>query len=176
MTNNELILILKTRFENNTKFHKDIIWEDVEKRFTDELLDSLKYMEETGGEPDVIRYNESNDQFVYCDTSIESPLGRRSLCYDEEALNSRKANKPISSAIKEAGKNNLKLLNEDEYNYLQTLGDFDLKSTSWLLTPDEIRNLGGAIFGDNKYNRVFVYHNGAESYYSNRGFRALLNI
>lgn len=176
MNNEELIKILEERFIKNQNLHRDIKWEDVLKRLTDEVLNSLKYMEETGGEPDVIMYDKENDKIVYCDTSVESPSGRRSLCYDEEALNSRKANKPVSSALFEATKHNLSMLNEKEYMFLQSLGDFDQKSTSWIQTPGEIRREGGALFADKKYSRTFIYHNGVESYYSNRGFRALLKI
>lgn len=176
MSDNELIETLEKRFNQNINYHKDILWKDVNKRLNDDVIKSLKYMEETGGEPDVIMYDKSCDKYIYCDTSMESPIGRRSLCYDKEALNSRKNNKPISSAIEEAKNNRIRLLNEEEYKYLQTLGDFDLKSSSWLLTPDEIRKQGGAIFGDKKYSKTFIYHNGAESYYSNRGFRGLLSI
>ena len=175
MNNNELIEMLETRFNKNINFHKDILWKDVLARLNDDVLQSLKYMEETSGEPDVIMYDKLKDKYIYCDTSIESPM-RRSFCYDEDALNSRKANKPISSAMFEAEKNNVKVLDEEKYRFLQTLGNFDLKSSSWLLTPNNIRELGGALFGDKKYNRTFIYHNSAESYYSNRGFRALLEI
>jgi len=176
MSNEELILILKKRFIKNENMHKGINWDDVLKRLNNESLFSLRYMEETGGEPDVIMYDKENDKFVYCDTSIESPVGRRSFCYDIDALNSRKNNKPSSDIMTEANNNKVKVLDETEYKYLQSLGDFDLKSSSWILTPMEIRKLGGALFGDKKYNRTFIYHNGAESYYSNRGFRVLLKI
>ena len=176
MSNEELILILEKRFIKNEKMHKGINWDDVLKRLNNESLFSLRYMEETGGEPDVIMYDKENDKFVYCDTSIESPIGRRSFCYDIDALNSRKSNKPSSDIMTEANNNKVKVLDETEYKYLQSLGDFDLKSSSWILTPMEIRKLGGALFGDKKYNRTFIYHNGAESYYSNRGFRVLLKI
>ena len=176
MSNEELISILEKRFIKNQNIHKNINWNDILKRLTNEILKSLKYMEETGGEPDVIMYDKANDKYIYCDTSKESPIGRRSFCYDEEALNSRKTNKPKSNIITEAENNNLKVLNEEEYMFLQTLGDFDLKSSSWILTSINIRKLGGALFGDKKYNRTFIYHNGAESYYSSRGFRVLLRI
>ena len=176
MSNEELILILEKRFIKNENMHKEINWNDVLKRLNNEALFSIRYMEETGGEPDVIMYDKENDKYVYCDTSIESPVGRRSFCYDIDALNSRKSNKPNSDIITEANNNKVKVLDEAEYKYLQSLGDFDLKSSSWILTPMEIRKLGGALFGDKKYNRTFIYHNGAESYYSNRGFRVLLKI
>ena len=176
MSNGELISILEKRFIKNEKMHKEIKWADVLKRLNKEALFSLRYMEETGGEPDVIMYDKENDKYVYCDTSIETPIGRRSFCYDIDALKSRKSNKPKSDIITEANNNKVKVLDETEYKYLQSLGDFDLKSSSWILTPKEIRKLGGALFGDKKYNRTFIYHNGAESYYSNRGFRVLLKI
>ena len=164
MSNEELILILEKRFIKNENMHKGINWNDVLKRLNNEALFSIRYMEETGGEPDVIMYDKENDKYVYCDTSIETPIGRRSFCYDIDALNSRKSNKPSSDIMTEANNNKV------------SLGDFDLKSSSWILTPMEIRKLGGALFGDKKYNRTFIYHNGAESYYSNRGFRVLLKI
>lgn len=176
MSNEELILILEKRFIKNENMHKEINWNDVLKRLNNEALFSIKYMEETGGEPDVIMYDKENDKYVYCDTSIETPIGRRSFCYDIDALNSRKSNKPSSDIMTEANNNKVKVLDEAEYKYLQSLGDFDLKSSSWILTPMEIRKLGGALFGDKRYNRTFIYHNGAESYYSNRGFRVLLKI
>lgn len=176
MTNKDLILILEKRFCENLNRHKDINWNDILKRLNQKVLISLRYMEETGGEPDIIAYNKESDKYLYCDCSKESPIYRRNLCYDNDALNKRKANKPVSSAMAEAEKNNIRLLTENEYVYLQTLGDFDLKSSSWLLTEKEIRLLGGAIFGDNRYNRTFIYHNGAESYYSNRGFRGMIRI
>ena len=176
MSNEELILILEKRFIKNENMHKGINWNDVFKRLNNEALFSIRYMEETGGEPDVIMYDKENDKYVYCDTSIETPIGRRGLCYDIDALNSRKSNKPTSDIITEANNNKVRVLDETEYKYLQSLGDFDLKSSSWILTPMEIRKLGGALFGDKKYNRTFIYHNGAESYYSNRGFRVLLKI
>ena len=176
MTNEELVSILEKRFIVNKKMHEDIIWNDVLKRLNDKSLNSLRYMEETGGEPDVIMYDKENDKYVFFDTSKESPIGRRSFCYDLDALNSRKNNKPNSDIITEANNNMVKILDEEEYKYLQSLGEFDLKSSSWILTPVDIRKLGGALFGDKKYNRTFIYHNGAESYYSNRGFRVLLKI
>lgn len=176
MTNEELISILEKRFIVNKKMHEDILWNDVLKRLNNKSLNSLRYMEETGGEPDVIMYDKENDKYVFFDTSKESPIGRRSFCYDLDALNSRKNNKPNSDIITEANNNMVKILDEEEYKYLQSLGEFDLKSSSWILTPVDIRKLGGALFGDKKYNRTFIYHNGAESYYSNRGFRVLLKI
>lgn len=172
----DLISILEKRFKENYNRHTGLLWNEIKKRLSENVLISLKYMEETGGEPDIIMYDDNKDNYIYCDCSSESPIYRRNLCYDNEALNKRKNNKPISSAIQESEKNNIRLLTEREYKYLQTLGDFDVKSSSWLLTDKEIRLLGGAIFGDKRYNRTFIYHNGAESYYSNRGFRAILRI
>ena len=176
MSDEELISILEKRFIENKNRHENINWNDVLKRLTSEALSSLRYMEETGGEPDVILYDKITDEYVYCDTAIESPIGRRSFCYDKDALNSRKSNKPNSDIMTEAKNNKVKVLDEEEYKFLQSLGDFDLKSSSWILTPIEIRKLGGALFGDKKYNRTFIFHNGAESYYANRGFRVLLKI
>lgn len=164
MINTDLILILEKRFNENMNRHIGIKWNDILKRLNQNALLSLRYMEETGGEPDVIRYDKENNNYIYCDSSKESPVYRRNLCYDNEALNKRKTNKPVSSAMFEAEKNNIKLLTEEEYKYLQALGDFDLKSSSWLVTENEIRLLSGAIFGDKRYNRTFIYHNGAESY------------
>ena len=146
MSNEELILILEKRFIKNEKMHKGINWNDILKRLNNEALFSIRYMEETGGEPDVIMYDKENDKYVYCDTSIETPIGRRSFCYDIDALNSRKSNKPSSDIMTEANNNKVKVLDEAEYKYLQSLGDFDLKSSSWILTPMEIRKLGGALF------------------------------
>lgn len=176
MTDKELKIILEKRFKENMNRHMGIKWNDILKKLNKEALQSLRYMEETAGEPDVIIYNVENGNYLYCDCSKESPIHRRNLCYDNEVLIKRKRNKPISSAIVEAEKNNIKLLTEEEYKYLQKLGDFDLKSSSWLLTEKETRLLGGTIFGDKRYNRTFIYHNSAESYYSNRGFRGKLKI
>lgn len=162
--------ILKKRFSDNMERHPDVTWEEVSARLNEAALASLAYMEETGGEPDVIGKT-ADGRIIFCDASKESPSGRRSLCYDETARLKRKANRPDSSAAKEAEEHGLILLDEEDYMVLQNLGDFDQKSTSWLKTPETIRNAGGAIFGDKKYGRTFIYHNGAESYYSNRGFR-----
>ena len=176
MTDKELILILEKRFKDNMNRHMNIRWNDVLERINEDALLSLRYMEETGGEPDIIMFDKELYHYLYCDCSKESPIHRRNLCYDNEALTKRRSNKPISSAVFEAEKHNIKLLTEEEYKYIQTLEDFDLKSSSWLLTENETRLLGGAIFGDKRYNRTFIYHNGAESYYSNRGFRAKVII
>lgn len=174
----ELLKTLKARFEKNRKRHKDIEWDKVAARLIAnvEKLWSLNEMEATGGEPDVVGYDKKTDEYIFYDCSIESPKGRRSLCYDREALNSRKENKPGSSAIDMSIAMGIELLTEEQYRQLQQLGAFDLKTSSWIKTPAEIRKLGGAIFCDCRYNTVFVYHNGAESYYAARGFRGSLRV
>ena len=174
----ELLGILKVRFDKNKKWHKDIEWNKVLAKLeaNPDKLWSLNEMETTGGEPDVISFNKKTGEYLYCDCSIESPKDRRSLCYDREALNSRKENKPKNSAIDIATEMGIEILTEEEYRMLQTLGEFDLKTSSWIKTPSEIRKLGGALFCDRRYNSVFVYHNGAESYYAARGFRGLIWI
>jgi len=173
----ELLELLKARFEKNMQRHKGIAWADVEARLADNTaaLKSLAAMEETGGEPDVIR-REKNGEVVFCDYSAESPPGRRSVCYDPKALASRKQNKPRHSAIGMAAEMGIELLSEEEYRALQQLGEFDTKTSSWVKTPPDIRSLGGALFCDRRYGKVFVYHNGAESYYAARGFRGLLRV
>lgn len=176
MKKDELLVILKNRFENNTIRHKNIKWVDIEKRLNEKNLSVLLKMEETGGEPDVIGYNSEKDVYIYCDCSKESPVNRRSLCYDFLALESRKANKPSGDAQTLANQIGVKITNVDEYNLLQSTGDYDLKTSSWLDTPNKIRSLGGALFGDKRYDTVFTYHNGAESYYSARGFRGILEV
>ncbi len=175
MTESKIIDILRSRFNKNMKYHNGLDFEVIVPRLNKEVISSLIYMEETGGEPDVIKYDKSSDKYIFVDTSIESP-NRRSLCYDDEALNLRKDNKPISSVIREIKMHKVELLKEDEYFYLQSLNNFDLKSSSWLLTPKEIRDLGGAIFGSKHYNRTFIFYNSAESYYSNRGFRVKVEV
>ena len=172
MEKEELIQILKKRFKTQKTFHPCVTFEEVVKRLTPDATASLIYMEESGGEPDVVCLDKETGKYVFFDTSKESPKGRRSCCYDEEARLARKANRPDFSAVGLAKEHGLILLSEGEYLYLQTLGEFDLKSQSWLLTPEEIRKEGGAIFGDKHYGRAFVYHNGADSYYSVRSFRA----
>ncbi len=174
----ELLKILKVRFEKNMKLHKAIQWAEVEARLktNSEKLWSLNEMEITGGEPDIIGYDKKKDEYIFCDCSAESPKGRRSICYDHEALESRKEHKPANSAVEMAADMGIDLLTEDQYRNLQKLGSFDLKTSSWIVTPDSIRKLGGALFCDRRYNNVFVYHNGAESYYAARGFRGLLKI
>lgn len=174
----ELIDLLKLRFEKNTKRHKGIEWSKVEARLktnTDKLW-SLNEMERTGGEPDVVGQDKKTGTYIFYDCSAESPAGRRSLCYDREALDSRKEFKPADTAFDMAAAMGVEMLNEEEYRSLQTLGNFDAKTSSWLKTPDAIRKHGGAIFGDWRYHHVFVYHNGAGSYYAARGFRASLHV
>lgn len=173
-----LILTLRKRFENNTGRHKGIKWDDVEKKLKSQpaKLWSLSQMEESGGEPDVIGLDKKNNEIIFCDCSTESPKGRRSVCYDHEALESRKEHKPSHSAMGMAADMGVEVLDEQQYRELQKLGKFDTKTSSWLLTPPDIRKLGGAIFGDWRYGHVFIYHNGAESYYAARGFRGLLKV
>ncbi|PWS31590.1 DUF4256 domain-containing protein [Pedobacter paludis] len=176
--NQELIKILKDRFEKNSMRHKDLDWGLIQAKLENQKqkLWSLNEMEITGGEPDVIGFNEETGEYIFCDCSTESPKGRRSICYDHEALESRKEHKPENSAIEMAKDMAIKLLNEEEYRALQRLGSFDLKTSSWIETPAAIRKLKGALFCDRRYETVFVYHNGAESYYAARGFRGLLKV
>ena len=174
----ELFRLLKTRFEKNVSRHKGIEWSQVQARL-DEHPDkawSLNEMEATGGEPDVIAKDTKTGEIIFCDCSPESPKGRRSFCYDRAALDARKENKPANNAIEVATEMGIELLNEEQYRQLQQLGQFDTKTSSWLQTPPAIRKLGGAIFGDYRYGQVFIYHNGADSYYAARGFRGLLKI
>jgi hypothetical protein len=174
----ELITTLKTRFEKNTNYHKGISWASVQTKLEahPEKIWSLNEMERSGGEPDVVSYDKKADEFIFYDCSVESPSGRRSLCYDPEALRSRKENKPKNSAVGMAAAMGVEILTEDQYRELQKLGKFDTKTSSWVKTPLAIRELGGALFCDCRYNHVFVYHNGAESYYAARGFRAMLRV
>lgn len=174
----ELLGLLQARFENNTARHKEVEWEKVQIRLEQNpsKLWSINEMEETGGEPDVIGYDKDTDEFIYCDCSPESPKGRRSICYDQDALESRKKHKPRNSAESMAAEMGVDILTEQQYFELQKLGKFDTKTSSWILTPPQIRSLGGAIFGDCRFGRVFIYHNGAESYYGARGFRGLLRV
>lgn len=174
----KLIDILKTRFEKNPARHENIKWENVQKKLESnpEKLWTLNEMERTEGEPDIVNYNKESDEYLFVDCSAESPKGRRSLCYDRKALDSRKENKPANSAIDLANEIGNEILDEAQYRHLQSLGNFDLKTSSWVKTPDDIRNLGGAIFCDKRYNTVFLYHNGAESYYAARGFRGSLKV
>lgn len=174
----ELLKTLKTRFEKHINRHKGIEWVRVEAKLKAniEKLRSLNEMERTGGEPDVVDYDEKTDEYTFYDCSAESPKGRRSLCYDQEALESRKEFKPKDSAVGMAEAMCIEVLTEEQYRELQKFGNFDLKTSSWLKTPESIRKLGGAIFGDRRFDNVFVYHNGAESYYGSRGFRGVVRI
>lgn len=173
-----LIEILKIRFDKNRNRHKDMDWDKVLEKLAanPEKLWSLNEMEKTGGEPDVVGFDEKTGEYIFFDCSEESPKGRRSLCYDREALEARKEYKPVNSVLDMAITMGIELLNEQQYRALQMLGNFDTKTSSWLKTPDDIRKLGGAIFGDYRYATVFIYHNGAESYYAARGFRGALKI
>ena len=174
----DLLNVLKGRFEKNMNRHKGLEWVKVKAKLeaNTEKLWSLNEMEKTSGEPDVVDYDETTGEYIFYDCSAESPKGRRSVCYDREALESRKAHKPESSAIDMAAAIGIELLTEEQYRELQKLGNFDMKTSSWLKTPSEIRKLGGAIFADFRYGNVFVYHNGAESYYGARGFRGSLRV
>ena len=175
----DLISILKTRFEKNMDRHKGLSWSEVQARLeaadAKKLL-SLIEMENTDGEPDVVGFNKKTGEYTFYDCSPESPKGRRSLCYDPATRESRKEAKPRDSAVGMAGTMGIKLLTEEEYRQLQTLGEFDLKTSSWVDTPSEVRQLGGAIFCDRRFGRIFTYHNGAESYYAARGFRGSLKV
>jgi hypothetical protein len=174
----ELIAALQARFEKNAKRHVGLDWAKVHAKLqaNADKLWTLNEMERTGGEPDVIGHDQQADEYIFCDCAAESPAGRRSLCYDREALESRKEAQPADSAIDMAAAMGVELLTEAQYHELQKLGNFDTKTSSWLKSPAEIRKLGGAIFGDRRYGRVFVYHNGAQSYYAARGFRGLLRV
>lgn len=174
----DLLKTLQERFENHMERHQGLSWAAVLKKLQQhpDKIDSLHGMENTGGEPDVVSYDEEADVFVFMDCSFETPEGRRNLCYDEEALESRKKNKPRTSAEKMATEMGVQLLTEEEYRRLQAVGEFDTKTSSWIKTPESIRKLGGAIFGDRRFDTVFIYHNGAESYYGVRGFRSSLKV
>lgn len=175
---NDFIKQLEIRFKKNMHRHNKVKWENIFNKLTNnqDKLKSLYEMEKTGGEPDVILYDKNTDTYTFYDCSKETPLYRRSICYDKKALDKRKENKPNNNAVDMSIKMKIDILDEEEYKYLQTLGDFDLKSSSWIKTPNEIRSLEGALFGDKKYNRTFIYHNGASSYYSSRGFRGKITI
>lgn len=174
----DLIKRLRDRFEKNGGRHQGLEWAQVLHRLETnaEKLWSLSEMERTGGEPDVIGLYAATDEFVFCDCSAESPVGRRNVCYDREALDSRKEFKPAANAVEMAEAMGIELLSEEQYRELQQLGEFDLKTSSWVKTPADVRKMGGALFADRRYGRVFVYHNGASSYYGVRGFRGLLKI
>ena len=174
----ELLGTLKARFEKHMERHKDLKWSDVQEKLEadPEKMWTLDEMEVTGGEPDVVSYDRKADAFIFYDCSPESPKERRSLCYDRAAWESRKANKPENTAMDMAAEMGIEILTEDEYQQLQALGNFDLKTSSWVKTPADIRKVGGAIFGDRRFGRVFIYHNGADSYYAARGFRGSLRV
>lgn len=174
----ELLKVLKTRFEKNMKRHKDLEWAKVQARLEahPEKLRSLGEMERTGGESDVVGHDAKTGEYIFYDCSAESPKGRRSLCFDREALESRKEHQPENSAIDMAAALGIELLTEEQYRELQKLGEFDTKTSSWVQTPPAIRKLGGALFCDRRYGQVFLYHNGAQSYYAVRGFRGSLRV
>ena len=175
---NELLSALKSRFEKNTKRHKGLEWAKVQAKLEADpkKLWSLNEMESSGGEPDVVGYDKKSGEYIFYDCSAESPKGRRSLCYDREALESRKQHKPENSALDTAAAMGIELLTEEQYRELQRLGEFDTKTSSWVRTSSRIRKLGGALFCDRRYDTVFVYHNGAQSYYGGRGFRGSLRV
>ena len=174
----ELFQTLKTRFEKYMHRHEGIAWAKVQAKLegNPDALRSLREMEVTGGEPDLIGQDEEEGRFVFFDCSAESPVGRRSVCYDREALDSRKEHKPQSSAVEMAAAMGIDLQTEEQYRELQTLGEFDTKTSSWVRTPPDVRSLGGALFCDRRYGKVFRYHNGAQSYYAARGFRGALRV
>ncbi|RYY76974.1 MAG: DUF4256 domain-containing protein [Gammaproteobacteria bacterium] len=169
----ELIEVLKVRFMKNMNRHAGFDWREIQKKLSGNTIKliALNNMEATGGEPDVIGYDKKVNEFIFCDCSPESPSGRRSLCYDKSALDARKENKPVGAAVEMALTWGIEILTEQQYRELQMLGEFDRKTSSWIKTPSDVRDLGGALFCDRRYNKVFVYHNGAESYYAARGFR-----
>jgi len=173
-----LLKILAARFEKNMSRHKSMDWAKVQARLAanPNKLSSLNEMEKTGGEPDVIGHDKKSGEYIFCDCAAETPAGRRSFCYDREALNSRKEHKPKNSAMDLAVAMGVEMLTEEEYRELQKLGEFDAKTSSWVKTPEDIRKLGGALFCDRRFGRVFVYHNGAESYFGGRGFRAKVRV
>src|SRR6202790_850718 len=174
----ELLIALKARFEKNMNRHKGLTWAQVQAKLeaNAEKLWSLNEMERTGGEPDVVGHDKKPGEYIFYDCSAESPKGRRSICYDREALESRKENKPKDSAMNMAADMGIELLTEEQYRQLQKVGNFDTKTSSWVKTPSDIRKLGGALFCDRRYDTVFVYHNGAESYYAARAFRGALRV
>jgi hypothetical protein len=174
----QLLNTLKTRFEKNMNRHKGVVWDKVQARLgsNPEKLWSLSEMERTGGEPDVVAHDKKSGAYIFYDCSAESPKDRRSLCYDRAALDARKENKPKDSAVDMAAAIGVELLTEEQYRELQQLGEFDLKTSSWVKTPAEIRKRGGAVFCDRRYDHVFLYHNGADSYYAARGFRGWLSV
>ncbi len=174
----ELLKVLKDRFEKSMSRHKGIDWAGVQAKLEADprKLWSVAEMERTGGEPDVIGYDENSGEYIFCDCSAESPKERRNVCYDRLALDARKEAKPRDSALDMAAAMGIQVLDEEQYRELQALGEFDTRTSSWLMTPPSIRKLGGAIFGDRRYDHVFIYHNGADSYYGGRGFRGMLRV
>lgn len=174
----ELISTLKARFEKNSNRHDGMNWAEVQSKLESnpDKLWSLNEMEKSGGEPDVVGFDKKTNEYIFFDCSAESPAGRRSFCYDKEALEKRKENKPKDSAVNVAAVMKIELLTEEQYRELQTLGSFDLKTSSWIKTPADIRKLGGSLFCDRRYDTVFLYHNGADSYYAARGFRGSLRV
>jgi hypothetical protein len=174
----QLLQSLQERFEKNSKRHKTLKWEEVKVRLQNntEKLWSLYQMELTGGEPDVVAFNSKTNEYLFFDCSAESPSGRRSVCYDKEGLESRKEHAPKNNAVDMASEMGIEILTEEQYRQLQTIGTFDTKTSSWLKTPDSIRKLGGSIFGDFRFGTVFIYHNGAQSYYGSRGFRGCIKV
>ena len=172
----ELIRTLKTRFEKNMNRHKGLDWAAIQPRLEGSKLWSLNEMETSGGEPDVVDYDKKTGEYIFYDCAAESPKGRRSFCYDRQALESRKEHKPMNNAIDSAAEMGIEILTEEQYRSMQQLGKFDTKTSSWVKTPSNIRNLGGAVFCDRRYDTIFLYHNGAESYYAARGFRGCLRV
>ena len=174
----EILRALQARFEKNMNRHKGLEWAQVQTKLeaSAEKLWSLSAMEKTGGEPDVVAHDEKTGEYIFCDCSVESPKGRRNVCYDHEALKSRKEHRPANSAMNMADAMGIELLTEEQYRALQKLGKFDTKTSSWVKTPLDIRKLGGGLFCDRRFNTVFAYHNGAESYYAARGFRGSLRV
>ena len=174
----EMLSILKTRFLKNMHRHADLDWQKIQQKLetNPKKLSILQKMEETAGEPDVVDFDQESGEYVFVDCAAESPKERRSFCYDRDALEKRKENKPKNNALDKAAEMGIEILSEEDYRYLQTLGSFDTKTSSWLETPENIRKLGGAIFGDFRYGTVFIYHNGAESYYAARGFRGKMKV
>jgi Protein of unknown function (DUF4256) len=174
----DLLRSLKRRFEEHMQRHKGIAWAEVQARLEGNLraLESLRQMEDSGGEPDVIGRDKATGRYTFCDCAAESPSGRRSLCYDKEALDARREHKPQGSAVEMAAGIGVDLLTQEQYRALQQLGEFDAKTSSWVSTPSDMRALGGALFCDRRYGQVFTYHNGAQSYYASRGFRAWLQV
>lgn len=178
ITSQEMLSTLQKRFLEHMHRHTDLDWQKIQHKLegNPKKLAVLQKMEETGGEPDVVDFDEKSGEYIFFDCAAESPKERRSFCYDRDALEKRKENKPKNNALDKAAEMGIEMLSEEDYRYLQTLGSFDTKTSSWLKTPDNIRKLGGAIFGDFRYGTVFIYHNGAESYYAARGFRGKLKV